>query len=161
MRLTYSDWHEWAADGVTVRSFKATLDGVVITLVEGDHPLLRLQAPTQEAPWAESQPVVFEGKSLVLLARRLDRRRTMVDLFEDGRGLRTGRTLEETRAIGVPKTALFDPVAFCTLAIYWSPGLIVLALIRPLFGEVTLASLRTWKPWLSPSCQGRAGSAAR
>ena len=134
MRLTNSDWHEWAADGVTVRSFKATLDTGVITLFQGDRRLLDLQAPTQQTPWAESPPVEFDGHTFVLLARRLDRQRTLVDLFEDGRGLRTGRTLDETRAIGVPKTVLFDPVAFCVLAIYWSPGFIVLAVIRGLEG---------------------------
>jgi len=141
VRLTNSDWHEWAADGVTVRSFKATLDGAVITLFAGDGRLLELQAPTKATPWTESQPVEFDGHSFVLLARRLDRQRTLVDLFEDGRGFRTGRTLDETRAIGVPKTVLLDPVAFCGLLVYWSPGLIVVALIRPLFDEVTQASL--------------------
>jgi hypothetical protein len=86
VRLTNSDWHEWAADGVTVRSFNAKLDGAVITLFVGDRRLLELQAPARQTSWAESQPVEFDGHSFVLLARRLDRQRTLVDLFEDGRG---------------------------------------------------------------------------
>ena len=141
MHLADSEWHEWEPDGVTVRSFKATLDGSLITLRSEGHSLLQLEVPTKGSPWAESRPAVFEGKALVLIARRLDRQRTLCDLFEDGRGLRTGRTLQETRAIGVPKTVVFDPIGLGVLFVYWAPAIATIALVRVLFNEEPPLSL--------------------
>ena len=139
MHLRYADWHEWAADGVTVQSFKATTDGSTITIRSGDRVLIDLAAPTKQSPWAESEPVTFEGRALVLVARRISWNTIMCDLFQDGLCLRTGRTLEQTRLIGVPKEV--DAVSLGVTLVAAAPHVLVLGALRGMIPGVTLDNI--------------------
>ena len=140
MRLTYREWHEWEPDGVTVRSFSATLDGSVITLRNAEGPLAELGTPTREQPWSESRPIEYQGRSLVLGALRLDAARIRCDLFEDGRALRNGQTLDEARLARPP--AIFDPTRLGLLLITWSPAMASVAMVRQ--GLLYLTGANAW-----------------
>jgi hypothetical protein len=142
LRLTHNEWHEWQPDGVTVRSFSATLDGSVITLRATAGPLAVLEAPTKDKPWTESPPIEYQGSSLVLAARRWDAARILCDLFEDGRALRTGKTLEEARA--APPLKRLNPTYYGVLLITWSPAMATIAMIRQGLLYVTIANAWAW-----------------
>ena len=142
MRLTYHEWHEWAPDGVTVRSFSATLDGSVITLRGAEGPLAELGTPTKQQPWSESRAIEYQGRTLVLAALRLDPGRIRCDLFEDGRALRNGQTLDEARLAKPP--AVFDPTRLGLLLITWSPAMATTAMVRLGLLYVTSTNLSIW-----------------
>jgi hypothetical protein len=142
LRLTSTEWHEWEPDGVTVRSFSATLDGPAITLRVAEGPLAELGIPTKDEPWTESRPVEYHGRSLVLAARRLDGTRIRCDLFEDGRALRTGQTLDEART--VPPVKGFNPTYYGVLLITWSPAMATAAMVRLGLLDATRATVWVW-----------------
>ena len=142
MRLTHNEWHEWQPEGVTIRSFSATLDGSVITLRATEGPLVELEAPTKDKPWTESRRIEYQGRSLVLAARRWDADRIRCDLFEDGRALRTGQTLDEARA--APPLKRPNPTYYGVLLITWSPAMATIAMVRQGLLYVTSTNVWMW-----------------
>ena len=142
MRLTHNEWHEWQPDGVTIRSFSATLDGSVITLRATEGPLVELEAPTKDKPWTESRRIEYQGRSLVLAARRWDADRIRCDLLEDGRALRTGQTLDEARA--APPLKGLNPTHYGVLLITWSPAMATIAMVRQGLLYVTSTNVWMW-----------------
>ena len=142
MRLTHNEWHEWQPEGVTIRSFSATLDGSVITLRATEGPLVELEAPTKDKPWTESRRIEYQGRSLVLAARRWDADRIRCDLFEDGHALRTGQTLDEARA--APPLKILNPTYYGVLLITWSPAMATIAMVRQGLLYVTSTNVWMW-----------------
>jgi hypothetical protein len=140
MRLTDDEWHAWAEDGLTVRSFRATIEGSGIHLWSGESRILQVEVPNEKDPWTESEVTPFEGSSFVLVAKRLDGRRVGAELFENGISLLTGRTLDASRATGVIKRQ-YGPRLSSRMVVRLAPLFTVLVLVRPMFNEVTSATL--------------------